>query len=166
MPSNDYCELRAWLERMGAECGGTFAHMERGEYAADFEFWLYGDFNFILARKRVGGVTTGGVTLFSRVGDKGSPVSDDITHLRIQFHTEDIKREKLKHRTSHEHACALAEQPAPGGDVHYCNMVRAHEDSHECKCGFRWSQHEGDNALLTHPADTKKKTERCGPFTI
>lgn len=165
MPSNDYTELRAWLERMGAQCAGTIGYMlGDGDQGAQFEAWVYGGHGFILGRERRLGVTTGAVTLYSMVGDKDSPVSDDILHLRIQFRQEDIKREKLKHRTSHEHACALPEAEVP--DVHYCNMVRGHEDGHECKCGFRWSQVEGDNALLTHPADTKKKPERVRGFTI
>lgn len=166
MPSDDYTELRAWLERMGAQCAGTVGHAKEGDASGDFEMWSYGDYAFILVRARLKGVTTGAVALFSRVNDKDWPVSDDIVHLRVRFRAEDIKREGRKHRTSHEQACALAE--VGGKDVHYCNIVGDHGGGrHECKCGARWSRVEGDNALLAHPADAAgKKKERVRGFQI
>jgi hypothetical protein len=159
MASNDYPELRAWLERMGAKCVGAFGHMAQGIYAADFEAWMYGDYSFLIARKRECGVTTGGYTLYSRIGDKDSPVADDILHLCIAFRDEIARQARRKHHAG-PGSCAL-----PEGE-HLCNRPGAHESDHHCACGETWTQVEGDNALLAHPADTKKKPERVRGFTI
>lgn len=164
MPDNDYTEMRAWLEGVGAQCAGTIGRRAGGfseaDIAADFEVWVYGGYTFILARLH----GTGGVTLFSRVGVKDSTGGDERLHLRVMFRQEDIRREKLKHTTKSTDACALAEQD--GNVVHYCDVGRGHMAEHYCDCGFMWSQVEGDNALLTHPADAKKKPERVRGFQI
>jgi len=156
-PHNEYNHLRFWLERMGAQLAFSIGNKSvagRPELGTEFEAWLYGDYSFILAHK----LETGGVTLFSRVDPRNSPISDDITHLRVQFRAEDIRREQTKHRISHEHACAMPEAE------HFCNMVKGHENDHECKCGVRWGQAEGDTAVQAAPS--QKKVERVRGFQV
>lgn len=157
MASNDYTELRAWLARMGAKCAGTFGHMANGVYAADFEAWVYGNYSFILARKREGGVTTGGFTLYARIGDKDSPVTDDVTYLRKVFREEDLRESRHKHHAG-PGSCAMP------NDEHLCNRPDAHGGDHACACGEAWAAHEGDNAVQAAP--TEKKTERVRGFLI
>lgn len=173
MPSNDYTELRAWLEGKGAECAGTIGYMLGDEdRGAQFEAWVYGGYNFILARERRLGLTTGAVMLYSQMdGMMGSPVANTITYLERKFAVKDLMREReerlerLERRAFSHHAnpgsCALPEAE------HFCNRPGGHaNDEHHCACGWTWSAHEGDNALLTHPADTKKKPERVRGFVI
>lgn len=162
MPSNDYIRLRAWLERKGAQCAGTVGNFTQGDQGADFEAWVYEDYSFILARKRLKGVTTGGVTLYAKIGDKDSPVEDDIVYLRQVFRVQDMKREAQKHVNRTPNACAMPR------DEHICNQPAAHPDEHICTCSESWEQHEDDNALLTHPGDAKpaKRVERVRGFQI
>lgn len=157
MASNDYTELRAWLERKGAKRAGELGCVD--DLGADFEAWVYQHYTFILVRAK-----TGSVTLFGRIGDKNTPVAAITSYLRNAFQVEDISRLAQKHRTTYKDACALAEANAP--DVHYCDVGRGHLGEHYCNCGFSWSQVEGDNALLQSPADAKKKPERVRGFQI
>lgn len=52
-------------------------------------------------------------------------------------------------------------------DEHTCNRPDKHEGSHACACGERWTQSEGDNAILSSGVGGKaKKVERVRGFQI
>lgn len=70
------------------------------------------------------------------------------------------ERETQKHLNRTPNACAMPR------DEHICSRPDGHVGEHHCACGETWTQHEDDNALLTHPADTKKKPERVRGFQI